>query len=129
VHNLGDPRQSPALVRPAAGGRAGIQHRLQRAQLPCIELAAGTAGTLGGQGLPTARSERPPPPVRREVALNRRATSRSPAPASIRSAAANLTRSRRARSSAVSPPPSGYLIPLGIPLPTTAVTTPRNPHP
>ena len=41
---------------------------------------------------------------------NRRATSRSLAPASIRSAAASRTRSRRARSAPVSPPPSGYLM-------------------
>jgi hypothetical protein len=34
------------------------------------------------------------------------------APASISSAAANRTHSRRARSSAVSPPPSGYLMTL-----------------
>lgn len=43
------------------------------------------------------------------VTLNRRATSRSLAPASIGSAASNHTCSRRARSSAVGPPPSGYL--------------------
>jgi hypothetical protein len=41
---------------------------------------------------------------------NRFATSRSLAPASIKSAAASRTSSRRARSSAVSPPPSGYLM-------------------
>ena len=41
---------------------------------------------------------------------NRPATSRSVAPASISSAAANRTRSRRARSAAVNPPPSGYLM-------------------
>jgi hypothetical protein len=38
------------------------------------------------------------------------AISRSLAPASISSAAANRTCSRRARSAAVSPPPSGYLM-------------------
>jgi hypothetical protein len=43
---------------------------------------------------------------------NRRATSRSLAPSSISSAAANRTCSRRARSPASSPPPSGYLIPM-----------------
>ena len=41
---------------------------------------------------------------------NCRATSRSLAPASIKSAAASRTCSRRARSSAVSPPPSAYLM-------------------
>jgi hypothetical protein len=41
---------------------------------------------------------------------NRFATSRSLAPASISSAAASRTCSRRARSAAVSPPPSGYLM-------------------
>jgi|HubBroStandDraft_3_1064219.scaffolds.fasta_scaffold127536_2 hypothetical protein len=40
----------------------------------------------------------------------RLATSRSLAPALISSAAASRTRSRRARSCAVSPPPSGYLM-------------------
>ena len=44
------------------------------------------------------------------VTRNRCATSRSLAPASINSAAANRTCSRRARSAAVSPPPSGYLM-------------------
>ena len=39
-----------------------------------------------------------------------RATSRSLAPASIKSAAAKRTCSRRARSAASSPPPSGYLM-------------------
>jgi len=43
---------------------------------------------------------------------NQRATSRSLAPASISSAAANRTCSRRARSAASSPPPSGYLMPM-----------------
>jgi hypothetical protein len=41
---------------------------------------------------------------------HRRATSRPLAPASIRSAAPRRTRSRRARSAPVSPPPSGYLM-------------------
>jgi hypothetical protein len=44
------------------------------------------------------------------VTLNRQATSRSLAPASMRSAASSRTCSRRARSLAVNPPPSGYLI-------------------
>ena len=42
---------------------------------------------------------------------NRFATSRSLAPASIISAAASRTCSRRARSAASRPPPSGYLMP------------------
>ena len=46
------------------------------------------------------------------VTRNRVAISRSLAPASISSAAANRTCSRRARSAAVSPPPSGYLMTL-----------------
>jgi hypothetical protein len=45
------------------------------------------------------------------VTRNRVATSRSLAPSSIHSAASSRTRSRRARSSASSPPPSGYLMP------------------
>jgi hypothetical protein len=60
---------------------------------------------------------RPPAPnARRQrfadirVTRKRRAISRSLAPASISSAAASRTRSRRARSSAVSSPQSGYLI-------------------
>jgi len=43
---------------------------------------------------------------------NRFATCRSLAPPSIISAAASRTHSRRTRSTAVSPPPSGYLMPL-----------------
>jgi len=45
---------------------------------------------------------------------NRRANSRSLAPASIRSAAASRIRSRRARSAPVSPPPSGVSHGSGI---------------
>lgn len=108
VHDLGNPRQSPALIAPARSDRAGIQHRFQRTQLTRIKLAAGTAGALRDQGLTPARCQRF---ADIRVTLNCKATSRSLAPASIRSAAANRTRSRRTRSSAVSPPPSGYLIP------------------
>ena len=43
----------------------------------------------------------------------RLATSRSLAPASISSAAASRTCSRRARCAAVSPPPPEYLMPAG----------------
>ena len=56
-----------------------------------------------------ASGQRPPPPVRRHPRHPERfATSRSKTPASISSAAANRTCSRRARSVASSPPPSGY---------------------
>jgi hypothetical protein len=57
-----------------------------------IELAAGAARSLGGQGLPPPEAN-----ARRQrfadirVTLNRRATSRSLAPGSIRSAAASRT--------------------------------------
>lgn len=64
-HDLRDPRQSPALVAPAGSGRAGIQHRFQHMQLIRLELAAGTAGPLGDQSLPTTRSQRTPPAIRR----------------------------------------------------------------
>ena len=47
---------------------------------------------------------------RRQPRKNRSAASRSLAPASISPAAASRTCSRRARSAAVSPPPSGYLM-------------------
>ena len=64
-----------------------------------------------------ARASRPPAASARRHRFadirdtrNRRATSRSLAPASISSAASSRTRSRRARSAAVSPPPSGYLM-------------------
>lgn len=52
---------------------------------------------------------------------NRPATSPSPVPASISPAAAGRTRSRRARSAAVNPPPSGYLMAPAYP--------PRQPSP
>jgi len=57
---------------------------------------------------------------------NRRATSRSLAPASISSAVASRTRSRRARCAAVSPLPSGYfMVPAQRAAP--AVTRASNP--
>ncbi|WP_405595677.1 hypothetical protein [Streptomyces sp. NBC_01092] len=46
THDLGDTSRRPALARPAGGGRAGIQHRLQNPQLCRIELAAGAAGAF-----------------------------------------------------------------------------------
>src|SRR6185437_15852655 len=46
AYDLGDPRQRPALVLiPAPCGRAGVQHRLQLAQLSQGELALRTART------------------------------------------------------------------------------------
>ena len=58
---------------------------------------------------------------------NRFATSRSLAPASIISAAASRTFSRRARSAASRPPPSGYLIPPAYRT-RRRVTRPSNPR-
>jgi len=64
-----------------------------------------------------ARASRPPAARARRhrfadirLTRSRLATSRSLAPASIISAASSRTFSRRARCSAVSPPPSGYLM-------------------
>ena len=65
-HQLRDPGQGPALVLiPAPHGRPRIQSRLQLGQLSRGELAFNAAGSLGGQGLPAAGRQRPPPPVRR----------------------------------------------------------------
>jgi hypothetical protein len=50
---------------PATSGRTGFQHLFQATQLTRIKPAAGATGTLGDQGLPTARSQRPMPAVRR----------------------------------------------------------------
>jgi hypothetical protein len=55
AYQLGDPGQRPALVLiPAPGGRAGVQHRLQLAQLRGAELAPGTTRALRDQRLPPA---------------------------------------------------------------------------
>ena len=111
AHDFGNPGQRPTPARPAGCGRAGIQRRFQDTKLRRIELRAAPPGPL------EARACRPPEAnARRQrfadirVTLNRRATSRSLAPVSIRSAAVSRTCSRRALSSAVKPPPSGYLI-------------------
>ena len=74
---------------------------LQRAPPAPLEASA---------GLPPAASARRHRFADIRDTRKRLATSRSLAPASISSAAANRTCSRRARSSAVSPPPSGYLM-------------------
>jgi hypothetical protein len=111
-HDFSDPGQRPALARPAPGGRARVQHRLQLAQLGRAELAPGTTGALRGQRRPATSGQCPPPPVRRHPA-HPEPPAHIPVtgPASIKSAAANRTCSRRARSAAVRPPPSGYLMP------------------
>jgi hypothetical protein len=79
-----------------------------------------TAGPGGGLRGSTADADDPRGPVSPAASArrhrfadirdtrNRFATSRSKTPASISSAAANRTCSRRARSAASSPPPSGY---------------------
>ena len=58
-----DPGQSPALIRIPGPRRPGIQHRLQLGDLGRAELALRAVGVLGGQRLPAARGQRPPPPV------------------------------------------------------------------
>lgn len=52
--------QRPVLVTPAGGGRAGIQHRFQNAELSRIELAAGAAGPFeaGACRPPEAKASR-----------------------------------------------------------------------
>jgi hypothetical protein len=77
------------------------------------------APPLGGQRRPAARRQRAAPPVRRHPRYPEPLRYlRIAGPASISSAASSRTFSRRARSAAVSPPPSGY--------PTTpAYRTPR----
>ena len=108
-----DPRQRPALIRVPARRRPGIQDFFQLGDLGESELARRAAAPL------EASASRPPAASARRHRFtdirdtrNRFATSRSLAPASIISAAASRTFSRRARSAASSPPPSGYLIPL-----------------
>ena len=109
---LRDPGQGPALVLiPAPHGRPRVESRLQLGQLGRGELAFSAAGPL------VARASRPPAASARRHRFadirdtrNLLATSRSLAPASISSAASSRTRSRRDRSAAVSPPPSGYLM-------------------
>jgi len=110
AHDLADAGQRPALVTPAARGRTGFQHRLQSTQSAGVDLAGAPPGTL------ETSTRRPPEAKARRhrfadihVTRNRQATTRSLAPAPIKSAAASRTCSRRSRSSAVSPPPSGYL--------------------
>jgi hypothetical protein len=122
-----DPGQRPALIRIAARRRPGIQHRLQLSDLGRRQLAPGSARALGSQRRTAAARAR-----RHRFADIRDtrkcfATSRSLAPASIISAAASRTRSRRARSCAVSPPPSGYLMPPAYrtSCPVTRLNNPR----
>jgi hypothetical protein len=78
-----------------------------------VSLHRAPPAPLRGQRLLPAGRQRPPPPVRRHPRhpeLFR--DPRSLAPASSSSAADSRTCSRRARSAAVSPPPSGYLMVL-----------------
>ena len=93
----------------SATRRPGVQHRLQLTQLRRSQLALGPASAFRAQGLLPASVRRHRFADIRDT-RNRRATSRSLAPALISSAAANRTCSRQARSAAVSPPPSGYLM-------------------
>ena len=107
-------RQPPpaALAQPHPAAIGGEQ-RLQLSQLGRAEPAARPAGPLDASaGRPPATSSRCHRLADIRVTRKCSATSRSVAPSSNHSAAANRTRSRRARSSAVSPPPSGYLMPL-----------------
>jgi len=105
-------RAGTALIGIPAPCRARVQHRLELGDLGGAELALRAGRPL------EASASRPPAAsaLRHRFALIREtrkcfATSRSLAPASIISAAASRTRSRRARSAASRPPPSGYLTP------------------
>ena len=104
---LGDPGQRPALIHIAGRCRARVRYRLQLAQPGGSELALRAARP------PAARSRRHRFALIRDI-RNRLAISRSLAPASIISAAASRTCSRRARSASVSPAP-GYLMPPAYP--------------
>jgi hypothetical protein len=104
LDQLADPGQRPALVLPAPRGRAGIQHRLQLAQLGRGQLAPAPPAPMETRAArPSAASARRHRFADIRHTRNRFATSRSLAPASISSAAASRTRSRRVRSAAVSP--------------------------
>lgn len=112
AHDLVDTGQRLALVtpirtwpdRPPTPPPGG-------SQLTGAELAAGATKALGHDGLAASRGQGPAPAVRRHPDHPEPPRSRSLAPTSIKSAAASRTYSRRSRSSAVSPPPSGYLTP------------------
>ncbi|QTD95818.1 hypothetical protein S1361_00600 [Streptomyces cyanogenus] len=129
AHDLGDPRQRPALITPAARGRASIQHRLQKAELFRGELAAGATGTLGSQGLPIARSQRPPPAIRRHPG-------HPEPPGHLPVTGPGFDQVSGSEPDLLTPSPflgrqsTAIRIPHppGIARPTPAVTLPRNPH-
>ena len=88
------------------------EQRLQLVELGRAEPAARPTGSRGDQRRPAAGGQRPPPAVSRHPGHPKPGRDLPVAgSSSIHSAAASRTRSRRARCSAVSPPPSGYLIP------------------
>jgi hypothetical protein len=111
-----DPGQRPALIQIAGRRRARIQHRLQLTQLGGSEHALRSGRPFGGQRRPAASAQGPPPPVHRHPRHPEPLRDLPVAgPVSISSAAASRTCSRRDRSAAVSPPPSGYLMPPAYP--------------
>ena len=110
---LGDARQRPALVLipPPSAGPVSSAASSSPTCAP-VSLHGPPPGPFDiSAARPPADSARRQRFADIRVTRKRFATSRSLAPASIRSAAANRTCSRRARSIAVSPPPSGYLMP------------------
>jgi hypothetical protein len=111
------PRATPYLYadpgQPLLPNRTGPASRTASSSRSC----AGLSRHLAPPAPRDASAARPPAASARRHRFadirdtrNRRATSRSLAPASISSAAANRTCSRRARSAASSPPPSAYLM-------------------
>jgi hypothetical protein len=116
--HLGDSRQRPALVLiPARRGRPSVQH--PSSSRNCSRLSLHFARPHPSTPAPPGPGrQRSPPPVRRHPRYPECSViSRSLAPPSISSAAANRTGSRRARSAASSPPPSGYLMNPAYPRP------------
>jgi hypothetical protein len=125
---LGDPGQRPALIRIPGRRRALLQHRLQLSDLsgPSLHCAPPAPLEASASRPPAASDRRHRFTLIRDT-RNCRAISRSLPPASIISAAASRTRSRRARSAASRPPPSGYLIPPAYRA-TRRLTRPGNPR-
>src|SRR3954471_11995226 len=107
THDLGDAGQRPGLIGPASSSTCSSSSwaRLSRQRAPPGPLEASA-------GRPPAASARRQRLADIRVTRKRPATSRSVAPSSIHSAASSRSCSRRAQSSAVSPPPWEYLMVL-----------------
>ena len=112
-HDLGDANQRPALIVRAAGSRAASSSRTWAA----VSLHAPPPGLFDNKAArPRAASAHRHRFADIRVTRNCRPPLPSLALASISSRAANRTCSWRARSAAVSPPPSGYLMTTAIAL-------------